>query len=173
MTWRRRREPQSERGSIDADMMQRIIQLHEEVRDRLAQVTDLTHTVAELKSLNHALLAELTVSSPDLGFPSGHSWPVKLYPRTNIVTISLAARESGDFPLTVTLAARNGFVVASGDITIRSTAISGVAVALSIGAAVFLVVWWLRSILSKRRKKHKLRGAALAAEAIPGSPAGA
>jgi hypothetical protein len=116
------------------------------------------------------LLVELSVTSPDLGFPHGHSWPVTLDPRTNIVTIDLTARESGDFPLTVTLASRTGFVVQSGDITIRSTAISGVAVALSIGAAVFLVVWWLRSILSKRRKKHKLRGAALAAGAIPAPP---
>jgi hypothetical protein len=116
------------------------------------------------------LLAELSVTSPDLGFPHGHTWPVTLDPRTNIVTIDLTARESGDFPLTVTLSARTGFVVQSGDITIRSTAISGVAVALSVGAAVFLVVWWLRAILSKRRKKHKLRGAALAAEAIPGPP---
>jgi hypothetical protein len=115
------------------------------------------------------LLAELSVSSPDLGFPHGHTWPVTLLPRTNIVTIDLTARESGDFPLTVTLAARTGFVVQSGNITIRSTAISGVAVALSVGAAVFLVLWWSRSILTKRRKKHKERGAALAAEAIPGT----
>jgi len=116
------------------------------------------------------LLAELTVTSPDLGFPHGHTWPVTLYPRTNIVTIDLTARESGDFPLTVTLAARTGFVVQRGEITIRSTAISGVAVALSVGAAVFLVLWWLRAILSKQRKKHKLRGAALAAAAIPTTP---
>jgi hypothetical protein len=57
--------------------------------------------------------------------------------------------------------------------TIRSTAISGVAVALSIGAAAFLVVWWMRSILTKRRKKHKQRGAALAAGAVPASVSGA
>jgi hypothetical protein len=119
------------------------------------------------------LLAELSVTSPDLGFPHGHTFAVKLYPRTNIVTIDLTARDSGDFPLMVTLAARTGFVVQHGDITIRSTAISGVAVALSVGAAVFLVLWWLRSILSKQRKKHKLRGAALAAAAIVTPPDGA
>jgi hypothetical protein len=116
------------------------------------------------------LLAELSVTSPDLGFPHGHTWPVTLYPRTNVVTIDLTARESGDFPLSVTLAARTGFVVQQGNITIRSTAISGVAVALSVGAGVFLVLWWLRSISSKQRRKHKLRGAALAAAAIPGAP---
>jgi hypothetical protein len=116
------------------------------------------------------LRAELRVTSPDLGFPRGHTWPVTLYPRTNIVTIDLSARESGDFPLAVTLATRTGFVVQSGEITIRSTAISGVAVGLSIGAALFLVVWWSRSILSKQRRKHKLRGAALAGAAIPSTP---
>jgi hypothetical protein len=56
--------------------------------------------------------------------------------------------------------------------TIRSTAISGVAVALSVGAAVFLVVWWMRAIVTKRRKQHKLRGAALAASVMPGNDGG-
>jgi hypothetical protein len=129
--------------------------------------------ISILSSARAPLSAVLSVTSPDLGFPHGDAWPVTLYPRTNIVTIDLTARESGDFPLTVTLTTRTGFIVQSGDITIRSTAISGVAVALSIGAAVFLVVWWLRSILTKRRKKHRLRGAALAAGTTPvSSPVG-
>ncbi len=117
------------------------------------------------------LLAELTASSPDLGFPKGHTWLVKLYPRTNIVEIQLTARSSGNFPLLLALTTRTGYVVSSGTMYIRSTAISGVAVALSIGAALFLVVWWSRSILTKRRKRHKLRGAALAANAVVGEEA--
>jgi hypothetical protein len=118
-------------------------------------------------------MARLTVSSLELGFPKGHSWLVKIYPQTNIVPILLSARTSGDFSLELTLTTQTGFTIQSGSMTIRSTAISGVAVALSIGAAAFLVVWWMRSILTKRRKKHKLRGAALAAGAIPGSASGA
>jgi hypothetical protein len=114
-------------------------------------------------------VAELSAASPGLGFPKGHTWKVTIYPNTNIVPILLTARTTGDFPLQLTLATTTGFVMRSGTMTIRSTAISGVAVALSIGAAAFLVLWWSRSILTKRRKKHKLRGAALAASALPGS----
>jgi hypothetical protein len=114
-------------------------------------------------------VAELSAASPGLGFPKGHTWKVTIDPSTNIVPILLTARTTGDFPLQLTLSTTTGFVMRSGTMTIRSTAISGVAVALSIGAAAFLVLWWSRSILTKRRKKHKLRGAALAASALPGS----
>ena len=117
--------------------------------------------------------AVLSVTSPELGFPRGHTVNVTIYPNTNIVPILLSARTSGDFSLQLTLATTSGFTIQSGTMTIRSTAISGVAVALSIGAAAFLLVWWLRAILTKRRKKHKLRGAALAASAIPGGTPGA
>jgi hypothetical protein len=129
--------------------------------------------ISIISNANVPFDAVLSASSPELGFPKGHSWRIKIYPHTNIVPILLSARTSGDFSLQLTLATSTGFTIQSGSMTIRSTAISGVAVALSIGAAVFLVVWWLRSILTKRRKKHKLRGAALAASAIPGSLPGA
>jgi hypothetical protein len=114
-------------------------------------------------------VAELSAASPGLGFPKGHTWKVTIDPSTNIVPILLTARTTGDFPLQLTLSTTTGFVMRSGTMTIRSTAISGVAVALSIGAAAFLVLWWSRSILTKRRRKHKLRGAALAAGPLPGS----
>jgi hypothetical protein len=141
-----------------------------------------TITVTSVKAaipisiVSHArapFMAQFSVASPDLGFQSGHTWLVKISPQTNIVTVHLTARTSGDFPLELTLATRTGFIIQRGDMTIRSTAISGVAVALSIGAAAFLVVWWMRSILTKRRKKHKQRGAALAAGAVPASVSGA
>ncbi len=86
--------------------------------------------------------------------------------------IQLLARSSGDLPLRLVVSAPNGVPLQAGDLTIRSTAISGVAVGLSFGAVAFLVVWWLRAIVQKRRRKHRLRGAALAASAIPGDRAG-
>lgn len=124
--------------------------------------------ISIVSSARVPLLAELTAASPDLGFPKGHTWFVKLYPRTNVVEIQLTARTTGNFPLQLALTTRTGYLVSSGTMYIRSTAISGVAVALSIGAAAFLVIWWSRSILTKRRKRHKLRGAELAASAVVG-----
>lgn len=117
--------------------------------------------------------ARLSVDSNALGFPDRRSWRVRILPRTNIVPIVVTAKSSGDFTLQLTLSTTSGFTMQSGTMTIRSTAISGVAVVLSIGAAAFLIVWWLRSILTKRRKKHRLRGAALAAGTVPGEPSGA
>lgn len=112
--------------------------------------------------------ARLSLASNAFGFPDGRSFRIRIVPRTNIVPIVVTAKSSGDFSLQLTLSTTSGFTMQTGTMTIRSTAISGVAVALSIGAAAFLVVWWLRSILTKRRKKHRLRGAALAAGIVPG-----
>ena len=116
------------------------------------------------------LRARITVSSPDLGFPNARSFPVVLKPGGNSATIELTARTSGDFPLVIELSSPSGTEIATGRLTIRSTAISGVAVGLSIGAIAFLLVWWTRSILQRRRKKHQLRGAELAARVAPPTP---
>ena len=94
-------------------------------------------------------------------------------PSTNIVPILLTARTTGDFPLQLTLSTTTGFVMRSGTMTIRSTAISGVAVAFRSAQPPSCCCGGSRSILTKRRKKHKLRGAALAASAIPGGTPGA
>ncbi len=60
------------------------------------------------------------------------------------------------------------FSLASGNLTIRSTAISGVAVALTVGAGLFLVVWWARSVLKRRRHgKHVRTGTQPRAPATP------
>ncbi|MHB1508304.1 MAG: hypothetical protein ACYCST_11040 [Acidimicrobiales bacterium] len=123
--------------------------------------------ISIVSDAHSAFTAELSVASTTLGFPAGNTWRVRIYPRTNIVPIMLSARTSGDFSLQLRLKTATGFTIKSGAMTIRSTAISGVAVALSIGAAAFLLIWWSRSIVTKRRKQHRLRGAALAAGAIP------
>lgn len=117
------------------------------------------------------LTVELSASSPDLGFGAHHTWTVRLLPRTNIVMIELTARTSGDFPLDLEVLSPGGAaVLLAGQLTIRSTAISGVAVGISIGALVFLVLWWTRSIVQRRRKVHRRRGAELAASVAGGGP---
>jgi hypothetical protein len=127
--------------------------------------------ISILSEASVPLRVTLLASSPSLGFPHGRSWPVSLTSRENVVQIELLARGSGDSPLHLVVAAPNGVVLQAGEITIRSTAISGVAIGLSFGAMAFLIVWWARAIIQKRRRQHRLRGAALAAMAIPeGAP---
>jgi len=102
------------------------------------------------------VMVELAVTSPDLGFGRQRIWHVRLLPRTNIVTLDLSARTSGDFPLDLdVLSADGAYVLTSGRMTIRSTAISGVAVGISVGALAFLVLWWSRSILKRRRQRRQ------------------
>jgi len=123
--------------------------------------------ISILSGASVPLRVTLMASSPSLGFPHGRSWPVTLTSRENVVQIELMARSSGDSPLHLVVAAPNGVVLQAGEITIRSTAISGVAVGLSFGAVAFLIVWWMRAIVQKRRRQHRLRGADVAASAPP------
>jgi hypothetical protein len=73
------------------------------------------------------------------------------------------ARTSGDSRLAVMVVAPvGGLTLVSGSLKIQSTAVSGVAIALSIGALLVLGAWWLRSVLRHRRQKLS-RAVALAA----------
>ncbi|HEY6533633.1 MAG TPA: hypothetical protein VIY72_15095, partial [Acidimicrobiales bacterium] len=64
-------------------------------------------------------------------------------------------RASGAFPLDVTISSANGALpVATTEYTVRSTAISGIGLALSIGAGLFLLVWWARHFRTARRARQ-------------------
>ncbi len=77
---------------------------------------------------------------------------------TSAFDVAVRARVSGDFPLTVTLTTpTGGLVVASGQFTVRSTAISAVAIILTAGALAVLVGWWLRTVVIGRRKRRTAR----------------
>src|SRR5262249_26238612 len=57
---------------------------------------------------------------------------------------------------------------------IRSTAISGVGLLLSVGAALFLAVWWLRHWRNSNRSRHFMPGGPAPDDPAggPGSPGG-
>jgi hypothetical protein len=84
--------------------------------------------------------------------------PLTLSRSNNTVEIRVHARAAGNFRLGLAIRTVVGnYRLASGALFIRSTAISGVAVGLTAGAAVFLLVWWTRSSLKKRHKATHLR----------------
>src|SRR5205807_854311 len=61
--------------------------------------------------------------------------------------IPIVARTAGVFTLVVALESPDGaLTLASSKYTVRSTAASGVGVFLSIGAALFLALWWGREL---------------------------
>ncbi len=68
---------------------------------------------------------------------------------------TVRTRTSGVFRMTVQLVAPNGTPLSAiSQVTIRSTAASGVGIILSVGAALFLIVWWVRNARSGRRAKR-------------------
>jgi hypothetical protein len=62
---------------------------------------------------------------------------------------------SGDTPVQVTVRSPDGNVVlATSRYTVRVTAVSGVGVVLTSGAALFLVIWWVRHWRSSARLRN-------------------
>ncbi len=98
---------------------------------------------------------QITVRSPKLEFPQGTTYEMVLAPSTTTRTdIEVTTKASGAFPLDVTVtSAGGGLPVASSRIDVRSTAISGFGLFLSIGAGVFLLIWWGRHFRHTRRAR--------------------
>jgi hypothetical protein len=78
---------------------------------------------------------------------------------TNAVYVNMSARASGDFQIDVALDSPQGdLALATGHLTVRSLSTSAVAIALSVGAAIVLLVWWGRTLWrgKTRRGAHTL-----------------
>ncbi len=101
------------------------------------------------KTPMHAILV---ISGPDLS--SSPELPVVLKRGTTSLIVRVRTRTSGDSSLQLALLSPLGRLqLARVELTIRSTAISGVAIALTVGAAAVLFFWWIRSA-SRRRRRH-------------------
>ena len=68
--------------------------------------------------------------------------------------IPVTVRTPGAFQLSLEIETPGGSFVAAGSDTIRSTAVSGVGLLLMVGAALFLVVWWVRNARHGRRSRR-------------------
>ncbi|MEZ5321410.1 MAG: hypothetical protein R2698_04930 [Microthrixaceae bacterium] len=97
------------------------------------------------------LTVRLRLRSPRLQFLGGADRRIVLQPGINVVKVRTKVRASGDFVLQADLLTPVGDrVLVATRRQVRSTAFSGVGVALSIGALVFLLVWWGRTLRSRR-----------------------
>ena len=110
--------------------------------------------------------ATIHLRSQKLDFPDGETIPVVLTEPTQRVDVQVRALASGAFPLEIEVTSPDGrSSLAASRYTIRSTAVSGAGLVLSIGAGTFLVVWWARH-WHRTRRSAKL----VAADAGPASP---
>ncbi len=100
--------------------------------------------------LSHApypLSVEITLKSDKLIFPHGASKQITLSPGNTTIYFTVITRASGDFPLHLLLQTpAGGLTFLNTNFTVHSLAISAVALVLTIGAIVFLLLWWLRTV---------------------------
>lgn len=106
--------------------------------------------------LDYPVDVTVVLTSAKLEFPDGNTRTVTLPPATPTqVDVSVEAKASGAFPLDVSVQSPDGTVsLGTARYTVRSTAISGVGLFLSIGAGVFLLLWWARHWRSIRRDRR-------------------
>ena len=115
----------------------------------------------------------LRFDSDKLSFPDGDTVIVHL-PRSAVTSldVDVSARSSGSFPLRLTITSPDEIVLVSRSrFTVRSTAVSGVGLVLSIGAIAFLALWWA-SHFRRVRRARGLVAADEAAAAIAAADAG-
>ena len=96
--------------------------------------------------------ATLVISGANLSSPTTKA--LVLSHGTTAFIVRVTTRTSGDSSLQLQLISPTGGLVLTGaEFTIRSTAISGVAIGLTAGAGAFLLIWWLRSAFRRRRRR--------------------
>lgn len=118
--------------------------------------------------LPYPVKAIVEVSSDALVFSSNAKRPIDLTRQNTTETFSVRARGSGSFPLLIRVTSPEGsLVLAQSRFTVRSTAVSGVGVGLSVGAAAFLFLWWASHLRTTRRATKKASDRAHAVAAVP------
>jgi hypothetical protein len=111
--------------------------------------------VSVLSSAPFPVKVVLSLSSDKFSFPAGSARTVTLNYPTTPVRIEARSVTSGDrLPVEVTLTTPDGqLVIARATLIVHSTSISIVGIALTVLAALVLLVWWARSWRKGRRKR--------------------
>jgi len=99
--------------------------------------------------------------SDKLVFSDGAEQILTLQPQNNTKSFAVETRASGTFPLNIEVTTADGQLPLRGArYTVRSTVVSGVGVFLTIGAGLFLAVWWITHW--RRSRRQPIRPATLA-----------
>jgi hypothetical protein len=111
--------------------------------------------ITVLSSAPYPVNVVVTLASDKFTFPNGNTRHLTLDRPTTSVRVTAQARTSGDrLPIDVTLHTPNGqLLLAHTVLTVHSTAISFVGVALTVLAGAVLLVWWARTWRKARRKR--------------------
>ena len=110
-----------------------------------------------LSSAPYPVTVVVTLTSDKFTFPDGATRQLLLDRPTTSVRVTAQARTSGDrLPIDVTLHTPDGqLLIAHTVLTVHSTAISFVGVALTVLAGAVLLVWWVRTWRRSRRQRPR------------------
>ncbi len=111
--------------------------------------------ITVLSSAPYPVNVVVTLASDKFTFPDGSTRKLLLDRPTTSVRVTAQARTSGDrLPIEISLHTQNGqLLLAHTVLTVHSTAISFVGVALTILAGAVLLAWWARTWRRARRKR--------------------
>ena len=108
-----------------------------------------------ISNVSYPVSVVVTFASDKFTFPDGNTRHLTLSHPTTSIRVEAQARGSGDrLPIDVTLRTGNGdLVIARTVLTVHSTAISIVGIALTVLAGLVLIVWWVRTWRRSRRQR--------------------
>jgi hypothetical protein len=115
-------------------------------------------------NLDQPLNVRIEFDSGQLEFLDGDIVNRELPPGVTRLDVRVRALTSGAFPMGITVRSPDSSIeLDRSTFDIRSTAVTGVGFVLSIGAGLFLAVWWARHWRSSRRSRHLVSTGATAA----------
>ena len=105
------------------------------------------------------------ITSDKLRFPDGDELRLVLEPGTNELEIPVETVASGDARIQIAVTSPDGRLdLASGAVDIRSTAVSGLGLVVSLVSLAVLLTWWARTIARVRRQRRTA--------SVPNDPSG-
>jgi hypothetical protein len=97
----------------------------------------------------------LALSAEKVDFPGGDRQIMVLQPGDNPVSLEVHALASGDSAINLRIESPEGGIeLASGVVRLRSTAISGLGLLISVVALVVLLGWWVKTIHQRHRARR-------------------
>lgn len=113
--------------------------------------------ITVLSSAPYPVTVVVTLASDKFTFPDGNTRQFTLDRPTTSVRVTAQARTSGDrLPIDVTLHTPDGqLLIAQTVLTVQSTEISFVGVALTVLAGAVLLAWWVRTWRRSRRARPR------------------
>ncbi len=113
--------------------------------------------ITVLNGAPYPVTVVMTLASDEFTFPNGNTRTLTLdRPTTSVRVVAQARSSGGRLPIDVTLRTPDGqLLLARTELTVHSTAISFVGVALTVLAGIVLLAWWARTWRRSRRARPR------------------